>query len=125
MSYAPSAGRDARRLPDRLPAQHSGEQSPGRPNPAVGDDEGHARTARGELTVATPQNAYKMRKSSHGDVMLPVTVHLPNVKIGCQKLKGQKRIEMKYCTQLWSDVRVAAVDGIWGGAVLWKTPIRM
>lgn len=75
--------------------------------------------------VATPQNAYKVRKSSHGDVMLPVTVHLPNVKIGCQKLRGQKRTEMKYCTQLWSDVRLAAVDGIWGGAVLWKTPIRM
>ena len=72
-----------------------------------------------------PQNAYKVRKSSHGDVMLPVTVHLPNVKAGCQKLRGQKKIEMRYCTQLWSDVRLAAVDGIWGGAVLWKTPIRM
>ena len=64
-------------------------------------------------------------KSSHGDVMLPVGVHLPNVKTGCQKLRGQKKIEMKYCTQLWSDVKLAAVDGIWGGAVLWKTPIRM
>jgi hypothetical protein len=80
--------------------------------------------ARGEPTVATPQNAYKMWKSSHGDVMLPVGVHLPNVKTGCQKLRGQKKIEMKYCTQLWSDVKLAAVDGIWGGAVLWKTPIR-
>ena len=80
---------------------------------------------RGELTVATPQNAYKMRKSSHRDVMLPVGVHLPNVKTGCQKLRGQKKTEMKYCTQLWSDVKLAAVDGIWGGAVLWKTPIRM
>jgi hypothetical protein len=40
MSYAPSAGRDVRRLPDQLPAQHSGEQSPGRPNPSVGDDRG-------------------------------------------------------------------------------------
>jgi hypothetical protein len=68
--------------------------------------------ARGELTVATPQNAYKMRKSSHGDVMLPVSVHLPNVKRGCQKLKGQKRTEMKYCTQLWSDAKLAVVDGI-------------
>ena len=64
-------------------------------------------------------------KSSHGDVMLPVTVHLPTVKRGCQKLRGQKRTEMKYCIQLWSDVKLAAVDGIWGGAVLWKTPIRM
>jgi hypothetical protein len=44
---------------------------------------------------------------------------------GCQKLKGQKRIEMKYCIQLWSDAKLAAVDGKWGGAVLWKTPIRM
>jgi hypothetical protein len=74
--------------------------------------------ARGEPTVATPQNAYKMWKSSHGDVMLPVGVHLPNVKTGCQKLRGQKKIEMKYCTQLWSDVKLAAVDGKWGSAVL-------
>jgi hypothetical protein len=74
---------------------------------------------------ATPQNADKIRKPSHGDVMLQVTVHLPNVKIGCQKLRGQKKTEMKYCTQLWSDVRLLGVDGIWGGAVLWKTPIRM
>jgi hypothetical protein len=65
------------------------------------------------------------RKSSHGCVMLPVTVHSPNVKIGCQKLRGQKKTEMKYCIQLWSDAKLAAVDGIWGGAVLWKTPIRM
>ena len=71
-----------------------------------------AFTARGELTVATLQNVYKMRKSSHGDVMLPVGVHLPNVKVGCQKLKGQKRTEMKYCTQLWSDAKLAAVDGM-------------
>jgi hypothetical protein len=74
---------------------------------------------------ATPQNAAKIRNPSHGDVMLPVTVHLPNVKTGCQKLRGQKKIEMKYWTQLWSDVRLLGVDGIWGGAVLWKTPIRM
>ena len=86
--------------------------------PSGPDGKGQARTARGELTVATPQNAYKMWKSSHGDVMLPVGVHLPNVKTGCQKLRGQKRIEMKYCIQLWSDVRLAAVDGICGGAVL-------
>ena len=57
--------------------------------------------------------------------MLPVSVHLPNVKRGCQKLKGQKRTEMKYCIQLWSEAKLAVVDGIWGGAVLWKTPIKM
>ena len=39
---------------------------------------------------------YKMRKSSHGDVMLPVGVHLPTVKVGCQKLRGQVKTEMKY-----------------------------
>jgi len=59
-----------------------------------------------------------MRKSSHG-------VHLLNVRVGCQKLSGHKKIEMKYCTQLCSDARLPAVDGIWGGAVLWKTPISV
>ena len=61
--------------------------------------------------LTTPPNACKVLKSSHGDVMLPVGVHLPNVKTGCQKLRGQKRTEMKYCTQLWSDVKLAAVNG--------------
>jgi hypothetical protein len=46
--------------------------------------------------LATPQNAYKVRKSSHGDVVLPVGVHLPTVKVGCQKLRGQVKTEMKY-----------------------------
>jgi hypothetical protein len=90
------------------------------PLPAAQD--GQPRTL---ANLATPQNAYKRRKSNHGDVMLPVTVHLPNVKAGCQKLRGQKKTEMKYCIQLWNDVRLPAVNGIWGGAVLWKTPIRM
>ena len=81
--------------------------------------------ARGEPTVATPQNAYKMWKSSHGDVMLPVGVHLPNVKTGCQKLRGQKKIEMKYWIQLCSAVPLKAGVGRWGAAVLTKTPIRM
>lgn len=34
-----------------------------------------------------------------------VGTHLPNVKEGVQKLKGQKKTEMKYCSQLWSDPR--------------------
>jgi hypothetical protein len=78
----------------------------------------NSTSLRGKIT-------YEMRNSSHGDVILPEDVHLPNVKVGCQKLKGQKRIEMKYCIQLWSDAKLAVVDGIWGDAVLWKTPIRM
>ena len=40
-------------------------------------------------------------------------------------LRGQKRTEMTYCTQLWSDDILPATGGIWGGAVLKKTPIRM
>ncbi|GEM_PF-3948912 len=50
--------------------------------------------------LTTPRNACKVRKSSHGDVMLPVGVHLPTVKVGCQKLRGQDKIEMKYWIQL-------------------------
>jgi hypothetical protein len=77
-----------------------------------------ARLAQNDGGHATSQNAYKMRKSSHGDVMLPVNVHLPTVKVGCQKLRGQKKTEMTYCTQLWSDAELPVVDGKWGGAVL-------
>jgi hypothetical protein len=50
--------------------------------------------------LTTPRNACKVLKSSHGDVMLPVGVHLPNVKVGCQKLSGQDKIEIKYWIQL-------------------------
>jgi hypothetical protein len=116
--FAPARPRGLSRFLGRFlggPARTSGRprrrrtaSRPRRPGP-----NGARRT-----TVATPQNAYKMWKSSHGDVTLPVGVHLPNVKAGCQKLRGQKKTEMKYCTQLWSDVKLAAVDGIWGGAVL-------
>jgi hypothetical protein len=52
-------------------------------------------------------------------------VHLPTVKVGVQKLSGQKRTEMKYCAQLWSDARLPAVVGKCGDAVLRKIPIRM
>ena len=48
------------------------------------------------ISTVDLQAAYKMRKSSHGDVMLPVSIHLPTVKVGCQKLRGQKKTEMKY-----------------------------
>jgi hypothetical protein len=51
--------------------------------------------------------------------------HLPTVKVGVQKLSGQKRTEMKYCAQLWSDARLPAVVGKCGDAVLRKIPIRM
>jgi hypothetical protein len=50
--------------------------------------------------LTTPPNACKVLKSSHGDVMLPVGVHLPNVKVGCHKLRGHDKIEMKYWIQL-------------------------
>jgi len=46
------------------------------------------------------QAACKMRKSSHGKIMLPVGIHLPTEKVGCQKLRGQDKIEMKYWIQL-------------------------
>ena len=40
--------------------------------------------------------------ASHG-YNTSITVHLPNVEArGCQKLRGQKRIEIKNCIQLWS-----------------------
>jgi hypothetical protein len=51
--------------------------------------------------------------------------HLATEKVGCQKLRGQRRIEMKYCTQLWSAAALNASGGKWGGAVLPKTPIRV
>jgi hypothetical protein len=44
--------------------------------------------------------------------------------MGCQRLRGQNRIEMKYWTQLCSAARLNANVGKWGGAVLEKTPIR-
>lgn len=50
--------------------------------------------------LTTPRNACKVRKSSHGKIMLPVGIHLPTEKVGCQKLRGQDKIEMKYWIQL-------------------------
>jgi hypothetical protein len=47
------------------------------------------------------------------------------VKVGFQRLKGQKRIEIAHCTQLWIDDTLFGVVGIWGDAVLTKTPIRI
>ena len=75
--------------------------------------------------LTTPRNACKVRKFTHGTMMLPVCIHLPTDKRGCQWLRGQKKTEMKYCIQLCADVRLPAVTGRWGGAVLVKTPIRM
>jgi hypothetical protein len=51
--------------------------------------------------------------------------HSPTVNEGVQKLRGQNKIEMKYCTQLCSDVRFAPNDGTWGEAVFTKMPIMM
>jgi hypothetical protein len=51
-------------------------------------------------------------------------VHLPSVKIGCQRLSGQKRTEMMYWPQLCSDEALPGVVGRWGAAVLKKMPIR-
>lgn len=50
---------------------------------------------------------------------------MPKVKVGCQRLKGQKRIEMIHWTQLCSDDTLLGVAGRWGDAVFTKTPIRM
>src|ERR1700722_772294 len=52
-------------------------------------------------------------------------VHLPRVKVGCQRLSGQKRTEMMYCPQLCSNDTLSGVAGTWGAAVLRQTPIRM
>jgi hypothetical protein len=52
-------------------------------------------------------------------------IHLPSVKIGCQRLSGQKRTDMKYCPQLWIDDTLLGVAGKWGAAVLKKMPNRM
>jgi hypothetical protein len=46
------------------------------------------------------QAACKMRKPSHGKIMLPEDIHLPTEKVGCQKLRGQNKTEMKYWIQL-------------------------
>ena len=50
---------------------------------------------------------------------------MPSVKVGVQRLKGQKRIEIAHCTQLWIDDTLFGVVGKWGDAVLRKTPIRI
>jgi hypothetical protein len=55
----------------------------------------------------------------------PQPVHLPSVKIGCQRLSGQNRTEMMYCPQLCSAAALLGVAGTWGVAVLRTTPIRM
>ena len=55
----------------------------------------------GDMTSTVDlQAACKMRKSSHRKIMLPEDIHLPTEKIGCQKLRGQKKTEMKYWIQL-------------------------
>jgi hypothetical protein len=51
--------------------------------------------------------------------------HLPTVKVGPQRLSGQKRTEMKYCTQLWIPGMVPGDPGKCGDAVLTNTPMRM
>jgi len=51
--------------------------------------------------------------------------HEPTENVGCQKLSGQKKMEVKYWTQLCNAAIVNAVFGKCGDAVLKKTPIRM
>ena len=51
--------------------------------------------------------------------------HVPTENVGCQKLSGQKKIEVKYWTQLWTAAKLNAAFGKCGDAVLKKTPIRM
>jgi hypothetical protein len=46
--------------------------------------------------TGSPASLAIRSSTCHGDVMLPVGTHLPTVRRGCQKLKGQKKIEMKY-----------------------------
>lgn len=55
----------------------------------------------------------------------PQGVHLPSVNVGCHSPRGQKRTEMTYWPQLWSDDALLGDAGKWGAAVLRKTPIRM
>ena len=38
-------------------------------------------------------------------------LHLPRVKVGCQRLSGQKRTEMRYCPQLCSNDTLSGVAG--------------
>jgi hypothetical protein len=47
------------------------------------------------------------------------------VNVGPHKLSGQKRTEMKYCTQLWIPDMVPGDPGKCGDAVLTNTPMRM
>jgi hypothetical protein len=63
-----------------------------------------------------------MRRSAQG---VEPAGHLPTLKVGCQKLRGQRRIEMKYWIQLWSAAPENAAVGKCGAAVLTKTPIKM
>lgn len=50
---------------------------------------------------------------------------MPSVKVGCQRPSGQKKTEMTYWPQLWTDDTLLGVVGKWGAAVLRKTPTRM
>jgi hypothetical protein len=59
------------------------------------------------------------------DLTIDQGVHLPTVKAGCQKLRGQRKTERKYCTQLWNNEILPADVGRWGAAVLVTTPITM
>jgi hypothetical protein len=47
------------------------------------------------------------------------------VKWGCQKLRGQRKMEIKYWIHECSASALTDSWGIWGGAVLTKTPIKM
>jgi hypothetical protein len=55
---------------------------------------------RDMISTVDLQAACKMPKSSHRTMMLPVGIHLPTEKVGCQKLRGQNKIEMRYWIQL-------------------------
>ena len=72
--------------------------------------------------MATPEDPGGRRQT--GTARNDHGFHLPSVKVGCHRPRGQKRTEMMYWPQLWSDDALPGVDGKWGAAVLRKTPIR-
>ena len=54
-----------------------------------------ANNRYGRLRAMLPQPA-RLNAMSRAITLNDYGRHLPNVKVGCQKLRGQKKIEMKY-----------------------------
>jgi hypothetical protein len=56
---------------------------------AIGGADALARVRRGELDLDMLDMSFRYRVRNQG-------VHLPSVKVGCQRPRGQKRTEMMY-----------------------------